>query len=297
MDENPVNPKPENEQPSGDTGKPIEADKPSVVSMSVGKVDPERNNPASLADQVKQKREPLSRMEIWTIVLAIIGILVAAGTGIAIIWQDIIASETLRELQRQYPELKKSANAAQSAATIAKDALQSSDASASSTIAEMQKQSKAMQDNVRDYEDATRKELQPYVFLQRMDLAEPILPYRLTPTLNSFINSGNTPAFNLQHLIRSDSVVDGSGPKFTFMVITGSKGAIAPKGTFDGDINIVQMTPTQVAQVYAGTRIVYVTGRITYTDVFKKTHQLEYCMMLTPKDGKMIACREQGKSY
>jgi hypothetical protein len=120
MDEKPIKPIPEDKRPNGDTGKPADTDKPAVIPVPVGKIDAKRDSPDAHTEHKKRKSEPLSRMEIWTIGLAIAGIAVAAGTGIAIVWQDVLASRTVVELQKQLPELQKSANAAKDAADAAK---------------------------------------------------------------------------------------------------------------------------------------------------------------------------------
>ncbi|HWG57742.1 MAG TPA: hypothetical protein VN661_01700 [Candidatus Acidoferrales bacterium] len=73
------------------------------------------------------RRKPLTRFEIWTIVLGFIGIFVTGATGLAIYWQDRIASRTLYEMQKQYPELQKSADAAKEAADLSRQELRAAD--------------------------------------------------------------------------------------------------------------------------------------------------------------------------
>jgi hypothetical protein len=92
---------------------------PPTVPVNLGKVDPPQNTSTSNEHINKRKRKALSCFEMWTIVLAGFGILVAGFTGAAIIWQDKIASATLCEIQKQYPELRKSADAATTAARAA----------------------------------------------------------------------------------------------------------------------------------------------------------------------------------
>ena len=99
-----------NQKPPEETGN-AKGEPPSEVRpVSVGKEQPLINLPHPPARTKERKRK--RRFEIWTL----IGILVAAGTGGAIVWQDVIANRTLRELQRQYPKLAESADAAYLAA-------------------------------------------------------------------------------------------------------------------------------------------------------------------------------------
>ena len=110
MDEQSIQPINKNTETGSNAQKP--EDKPPVTPVEVSKVDPPENTHTSNTEIKKRKRKPLTCFEVWTIVLGSIGILVAGGTGIAIYWQDKIASRTLIEIQKQYPELKKSADAA-----------------------------------------------------------------------------------------------------------------------------------------------------------------------------------------
>src|SRR5580698_5659619 len=102
MEENPIQPLSEHKIPDSDNQKSVERVPPSAGSASP--MAPQKDALAPSANEEKPKRKPLSRFEVWIIVLTAIGILVAAGTGGAIIWQDILASQTLGELQKQYPE-------------------------------------------------------------------------------------------------------------------------------------------------------------------------------------------------
>jgi hypothetical protein len=121
MNEDRIEPINENTE-AGDNAQKSE-NKPPVTPVDVRKVEPTEHTPSSDTEKNKRKSKPLSCFEVWTISLASIGILVAAGTGLAIYWQDKIASRTLIEIQKQYPELQKSADAADSAAKTAQDTL------------------------------------------------------------------------------------------------------------------------------------------------------------------------------
>jgi hypothetical protein len=110
MSEDRIQPPNEQVGPANNAGQPPE--KPPLGSVTENKIDPTKitNNPRT--DQKKRKHKPLSCFEIWMVVLSVFGILVAAATGVAIVWQDIIANAALVELQKQFPELQKSAAAA-----------------------------------------------------------------------------------------------------------------------------------------------------------------------------------------
>jgi len=116
MSEDQIQSPKENTHSGADAEKP--ADKPPIAPMNVREPDPQKHTETPKADKKKRKRKPLSCFEIWTIALGSLGILVAAGTGAAIIWQDRIASRTLIEIQKQYPKLVESADAAKESADV-----------------------------------------------------------------------------------------------------------------------------------------------------------------------------------
>jgi hypothetical protein len=97
MGEDQVNPENIGEKAANSSGQP--ENQPPVTAVDVGKKDTKTNEANADADKKKRKRKPLSCAEVWGIVLAIIGLIVTAGTGGAIIWQDIIASATLTQLK------------------------------------------------------------------------------------------------------------------------------------------------------------------------------------------------------
>jgi hypothetical protein len=98
MDEQTIQPIKENAEAGGDAKKPIST--PPVASVDIGKENPTENTHTSNTEIKKRKRKPLTCFEVWTIILASFGILVAAGTGGAIVWQDHIGARTLAEIKR-----------------------------------------------------------------------------------------------------------------------------------------------------------------------------------------------------
>jgi hypothetical protein len=98
MDEEPIQPIKENADAGGDTQKP--KSKPPVAPVEMGEEKPAEYTHTSNVKIKKRKRKPLTCFELWTIILASLGILVAAGTGAAIVWQDLIGAQTLTEIKR-----------------------------------------------------------------------------------------------------------------------------------------------------------------------------------------------------
>ena len=82
-----------------------------ITPVPDGEIKPPEYPAGTQTDKAKRKRKPLSCFELCTVILGGIGILVAA-TGVAIVWQDVIANRSLVEVKKQYPELQKSADAA-----------------------------------------------------------------------------------------------------------------------------------------------------------------------------------------
>jgi len=117
MSEDQVQPPKENNQTS-DNAQKADAQAP-IASMDGTQKNAKEDPRTPDTTNKKRKRKPLTCFEIWTIILASLGILVAGGTGLAVYWQAKIGSQTLCEIQRQYPELKKSADAADNAAKAA----------------------------------------------------------------------------------------------------------------------------------------------------------------------------------
>jgi len=157
------------------------------------------------------------------------------------------------------------------------------------------KQLSIMQKQLLQQRDTSEKQLRPYIFLQSMDLTQHIVPLTETPVTNSYINGGETPAFDVHTENTNQNIIDGTEPKFIFKTPTSSNVTIAPKGTYDVLLKIDPLTPVQVAQYNAGTRHVYMVGQITYSDVFHRTHHTRYCIVFDPSTGHGIACHHPGQ--
>lgn len=118
MSEDNIQPPDKSKETADKNQQPI--NEPPVIPLNVGKVEPKRDPNTPGANHKKRKRKPLSCAEIWAVALGIVAILVAAGTGVAIIRQDVIANRTLSEIQKQYPKLAESADAASRSADTVK---------------------------------------------------------------------------------------------------------------------------------------------------------------------------------
>lgn len=84
-----------------DKPQPSENGSP-TISTYTGEKDSEEYAPTSYTHQKRRKRKPLTCFEICMIVLSALGILVAAGTGIAIVWQDVIARYAIEAQTRPW---------------------------------------------------------------------------------------------------------------------------------------------------------------------------------------------------
>jgi hypothetical protein len=278
MGENPIKLTPVGEQPSSEPKKPD--DKLPLVPVPVSKVDAKKDTPAAHTNTEKRKRKPLTCFEIWIIVLTGIGILVAAGTGGAIIWQDVIASRTLGELQKQYPELKKSSDAAKHAANTASAALKASI-------------------------DSFRTDERAWVEI------EPIKPLLLTHsesdigdifTCNIYLhNLGKTVATNIS--VRAEGPMSTNGWDENAQVVTGSQDRI-PKVIPSSRVQRV-LAPNEIAaapfrltcpapQTFksGGQLIHYLIGRIDYVDQFRIAHWKRFCYFVVNNRGEIWNCQQ-----
>jgi hypothetical protein len=99
MSEEQINPPDENKEATGEAKNPDNT--PPLAAVDIRIKDRAKNDPASSADKKTRKRKRLSCFEIGTLILGTVGILFAGGTGVAIVWQDIIANASLTEMQQQ----------------------------------------------------------------------------------------------------------------------------------------------------------------------------------------------------
>ncbi|MGH9710211.1 MAG: hypothetical protein ACRD37_06670 [Candidatus Acidiferrales bacterium] len=98
MDKDDIKPQDKNQDADGNDKQSKNAP---PVTADVGKEDSKEQADTTDTNKKKRKLIPLTRFEIWTIILGSIAILVAAATGLAIYWKDKIASNTLSGLQEQ----------------------------------------------------------------------------------------------------------------------------------------------------------------------------------------------------
>jgi hypothetical protein len=100
MEEDSINPS-DKQNEADQQGQNAEDTSP-TISMYVSEKSSGVYDPTSYTNQNKWKGKPMSRYERWIVGLTLAAILVAASTGGAIIWQDIIASATLNQFRDEH---------------------------------------------------------------------------------------------------------------------------------------------------------------------------------------------------
>jgi hypothetical protein len=198
------------------------------------------------------------------VVLSGVGILVAAGTGLAIVWQDIIANASLVELQKQFPELQKSAAAADQGVTDARS----------------------------NFENDER----PYIWIRSM-LDAP--QFRLNPFNNNqgqilwdwhVINYGKTPAQNVRF---TQYMKIGNKP---FVLSYGEKednrsAPIPPNAdiVFDTIIS-APITPKQYADLIKTAGGIQIKVVLNYSGLQGGTYETSFCLSRL-QNGVISFCR------
>jgi hypothetical protein len=249
MDEDPIQPINVTGEASGDTQKP--KDKPPATSVNIGNVDPLQDASTPYTDTKKRKRKPLTCFEVWTVVLASIGILVAAGTGAAIIWQDIIASTTLGELQKQYPQLEETADGAKRAADAA--------------------------------EKSFRADERPYITISSIDPKTGPLKDGENSLDFSIFNSGKTPALRVEHTLN----VIVSEKKIKLIVPNGKSEGVLPGNRISTNNYTLRLSPGDAKNV-ANLRL---EGSIQYVDVIDNTpYTTTFCAWYDVKVSQFKFC-------
>jgi hypothetical protein len=139
-------------------------------------------------------------------------------------------------------------------------------------------------------------QLLPYIVVKQIDFRDPIVADKPTSLRADFINEGGTPAFEIRPQINIDQKVDGTKPDYIFHDGTGSTGTVGAKEPFDVP-GAMRATPQEgIEQINNGTRIVYVSGNISYSDFSHKRHHTYFCVQYQPSSGKMVGCRDQRES-
>jgi hypothetical protein len=180
----------------------------------------------------------------------------------------VIASGTLVEIQKQYPELQKSANAAYDGAAAAKSA---ADIAAT----------------------ALHLDQRAWIGVQRGDFKWKVNDEMAFPS--RVINWGKTPAMHVELVATSTVMNTQDTPAFIYTPGTGhptmhSRVAILfgserdlltfnipvyKKGTRSGEI--LKLTPQLLTDMQSGTAYVLVHGRVTYEDFFGISHWINFC--------------------
>lgn len=134
-------------------------------------------------------------------------------------------------------------------------------------------------------------QLAPFIVMTHMDLAEPLVPGKPIRILNDFINTGGSPAFDVQNLQHFQIVPPGQPPAFDVHEVSGSRATIGSKETFDSPLFLPARTQEQVDWIRRGLAKVYVVGKVLYTDTSGKVHHLQYCRLLDPTTGGFNGCK------
>jgi hypothetical protein len=264
-------------------------DKPPVIPVNISEVTPPENTQTSNAQTKKRKRKPLTCFEIWTIVLGSIGILVAAGTGFAIYFQEKIASRTLIEIQKQYPALKESADAAR-------------DGAAAATIAANTAQ-KSFKQSIESFRIDERAwiEIQPIALPSNPTARLGAFRYELYPK-----NIGKTAATDIKITVlrgsQESSITLGDNAsninRSQDMLVNGALSDIPRVNPISNVLapNTVATVPFimdgQAPQIFTKDEWVsYLIGRIDYTDAFNIPHWLKFCFFVVDARGTLWNCK------
>jgi hypothetical protein len=281
MDEDYVQPVEETTE-TGGVAQNAEGKAP-VTPVDEGKINFPENTSTSDTNQRKRKRKPLSSFEIWTIVLGSVGILVAGGTGLAIILQDKIASKTLAELQKQYPQLKKSADAADSASHTAQDAVEAS---------------------AKQFRQDERPYVWAYAVASPNNVVLPALGERIFIRVD-FKNSGRTPATNLiptqsETIVAPKDEARRQAREFIARYPTSPGMVFPPEITGTAPTGYgPELSETLLANIKNDDWEIYVVGAVKYTDVFQPPitpYETIYCFSFQPSGLPFGGCKWGGNS-
>jgi hypothetical protein len=124
----------------------------------------------------------------------------------------------------------------------------------------------------------------------QVEIGKPII------TTVEFINTGKTPAINLTTRAVGEAVVKNSPPDYTKEGYSiDSKGIVYPQQKIRISLKDSTQPPlNQVGfdQVEKGDALIYVHGRVNYSDVFGKDHWFTYCFLYEPDRKTVSAYKE-----
>jgi hypothetical protein len=137
----------------------------------------------------------------------------------------------------------------------------------------------------------------PYLVVQHLDLAGPILPGQPTKITNSFVNEGGSVALEVQNKTKVDYKIDGTTPDYDFKVSTGSRGSIGAKEAFDiPPMALRPLTTGEIDQIRTGAVKIYVSGLIIYSDFRRTVHHSYWCRQYDQKNELMVGCPQEHPS-
>jgi len=194
---------PVNQNEDGSGGNKQVDDKPPIAPMDVGKIDSKENAQTSRGNHKKPKRKPLSWFEAWTIILGSFGILVAAGTGVAIYWQARISAQTLAEIEKGGKDTHELAVRAKNQADRTKDiadrSLSQADA-ANRLGTQAQRSADASEKSLAQARENFVKDQQPYIWAAPDD--PQIKVGELVKWGIRFSNYGRSPAQEMRSCVK-----------------------------------------------------------------------------------------------
>jgi len=261
--------------------------------LGVGNVDTKENAHASETNKNKRKRKPLSCFEIWTIGLAGIGILVAAGTGLAIFWQARISAWTLGEIKKggtdthdlavaaktQSDKMSNMADAADKIRQAAQDLViqdQRIADNAKESLDASNKQNKAaLNATIADFQ----RDQRAWVGLGQYNIQsfDKQNPFKL---VIPFVNSGKSPAISTEEAV-SYAIIDHplTGPPADSAYYFQKTSAVAPQGSYGLTITNTAV-PAAYDDITSGVVFLYFFGEFRYHDVYdaKTAHTTSFCL-------------------
>jgi hypothetical protein len=107
-------------------------------------------------------------------------------------------------------------------------------------------------------------------------------------------NTGKTPALHvsLQYFIKN--VERGQALQFTYKGITTvpSRGMLAPNGIFSVILTNAEPDAAEMNRIRTEEKHVYFYGRLTYNDIFGRSHWTTFCTYMSQEGNAMVSCSE-----
>jgi len=237
-------------------------------------------------------------------------------TFLAIVAYAIIAYYQWSSLREATQASKKSADAATSAARIAGDTLKSGNESSKNILAEMGKQSAAMQkaaDAAKNQADTSTRALNATIAQSRLDQRAWLgTPFTIEPEFRDsgkrvYLKVGERPNFAVQIANSGKSIARNVTVQVDFKIIGrqepfaptyrvpipgSSVTVLLPGAHVSIGTGVIPAATTQneVDDIVSGSKVLYVYGSIVYEDIFRESHHSNFCLHLDPKLTNFAVC-------